>query len=324
MSDPRYLPSSAFNNLSAWRLFLRVCDLRSLSGVAKSTGLDVSTISRRLDQLEEDIGVKLVHRTTRSIVVTPVGEKMRRRVEKVLSELDDAVTEAVNPGVAQEDVVRLSAPPCFVEYVLNGWALEYAAEHPGVRFDFQLNDRRVDPVNAGIDIAVHSGAAVALDQNMVRLGALSSVMAAAPSYLERHGRPEHPGDLFAGHVLLGYSGSMAAKSTWLFKEGKLRKFEFSPHLSTSSTVGLIRVALAGKGILLYGPHFMIGEALRDGSLVQILSDWKQPDTIVHAVISPESRQRPAVAGFLAYMRNRWTSQPGFLAQARTFGDATAY
>lgn len=325
MTDPHFLPSSAFNNLSAWRLFLRVCDLRSLSGAAKSTGLDVSTISRRLDQLEADIGTKLVHRTTRSIVVTPVGEKVRRRIVKVLSELDDTVTEIVNPGIAQEDVVSLSAPPCFIEYVLNGWALEYAAEHPGVCFDFHLNDQRVDPLNAGIDIAVHSGAAVALDRNMVRLGALSSVMVAAPAYLERYGTPTYPQDLFNGHILLGYSGSMASKSTWLCKDGKLQKFCYAPALRTSSTVGLIRVALAGKGVLLYGPHFMIGDALRSGALVEILSDWKQPDTIVHAVISPASRHRPAVAGFLEFMKNRWASHPGFFADPRTFEEtATGY
>ena len=223
-----------------------------------------------------------------------------------------------SPYVAQEDLVRLSAPPCFIEYVLNGWALEYAAEHPGVCFDFRLTDHGVDPVNAGIDIAVHSGAAVALDSNRVCLGALSSVMVAAPAYLERYGVPKRPEDLLSGHVLLCYSGPMAAKSTWLYHGGQLHKFHFSPVLRTSSTVGLVRVVLSGAGLLLYGPHFMIGEGLQNGSLVEILSDWKQPDTIVHAVVSPESRQRPAVAGFLEYMQNRWASHPGFLPRARTW------
>lgn len=319
MSDPRYLPASVFNNLSAWRLFLRVCELRSLSGVAKSTGLDVSTISRRINRLEADIGKELIHRTTRSIVVTPAGEKMRLKVLKVLRDFDGAVEEVINPRSVQKDLIRLSAPPCFIEYVINGWALEFAAAQPGVRFDLQLTDQRIDPTNAGIDIAIHSGAAVALDRNMIRLGALSSVMAAAPGYLERYGTPRHPHELEGNHVLLGYSGSMASRATWLYHDGELQRFAFEPTLCTSSTVGLIRVALAGSGILLYGPHFMIGDALERGDLVEILEDWKQPDTIVHAVIATESRQRRAVSGFLEFMKSRWCSQPGFLEAAHTFG-----
>ena len=167
MSDPRYLPASVFNNLSAWRLFLRVCELRSLSGVAKSTGIDVSTISRRINRLEADIGKELIHRTTRSIVVTPAGEKIRLKVLKVLREFDGAVEEVINPRSVQKDLIRLSAPPCFIEYVINGWALEFAAAHPGVRFDLQLTDQRIDNERR-IDIAIHSGAAVALDRNMIR------------------------------------------------------------------------------------------------------------------------------------------------------------
>lgn len=313
MIDPRFLPSNAGNNLSAWRLFLRICDQKSLSRVAQSTGLDVSTISRRINQLESAIGTSLIHRTTRSLVITPAGQKIRGEIEAIIQRLDAVVEQAAEPNNALTDVIHLSAPPCLIEYVISRWALEFAELHRGLRFDLKLSDKRIDPISSGIDVAIHSGAAVTFDSNAVRLGALTSVMAASPTYLKTHGTPKAPEDLLQGHVLLAYAGMMSARATWLQHEGVLRKYRFSPVLQASSTIGLTQAACAGAGILLYGPVFMIGEALDSGKLVEILPEWKQPDTIVHAVVSPESRTRPAVAGFIDFVREKWTSQRGFLA-----------
>lgn len=302
--------NSLFNSTLAIRLFLRLCEQQSFSKVAKSAGLDVSTVSRTLQLLEEALQVKLFHSTTRQVVITPMGLKLKPQFAEMIKKFDKSVYElqASCSGDA-DDVIYLAGPACFNENLLNRWAMQFAASHPGIRFHLRLTDLALDPEKEGFDIALLSGSAVGLRDNTIQLGCLTSCIAASPLYLEKHGEPTHP-DQLQKHVLLGYKGRMGSSLFRLIHDGRIHSYRFQETLQASSTTALARAVLDGFGILTYACHFMFHEAIEKGELVEILTDWKQPETIVQAVINPSSMHRPAVKEFLEFIQKKWPVTPG--------------
>ena len=170
----------------------------------------------------------------------------------------------------------------------------------------------LDPEKEGFDIALISGAAVGLRDNTIQLGTLTSCITASPVYLDKYGVPETPEDL-KKHVLLGYKGRMGSSLFRLIHNGKVHTYRLRETLQASSTTALARAVLEGFGILTYCCHFMFHEQIAKGLLVELLNDWKQPDTIVQAVCNPSSLHRPAVMEFLQFIQKKWPVTPGLSA-----------
>lgn len=310
MNHGAFERNSLFNNTLAVRLFLRLCEQQSLSKVAEATGLDTSTISRSLQQLEDELRVRLFHRTTRRVAITPAGMKLRPQFAAMIESFDKAVFDMRAACCGEtEDTIYLAGPPCFNEHLLNRWAMEFAKEHPGVRFHLRLTDLAVEPEKEGIDIAFIPGAAVGLRDNTVQLGKLTSCIAASPAYLAKYGTPQHPEDL-KKHLLLGYKGRMGSSQFRLIQDGEIHTYQFRETLQASSTTALARAVIEGFGILTYACHFMFHEEIANGRLVELLTGWRQPDTIVQAVVNPESMYRPAVCEFLKFIQQKWPQTPG--------------
>lgn len=303
--------SSTVNDLESWRLFLRICEQGSFSKVAESTGMDVSTISRRINRLERALGIQLFSRTTRTLSVTPEGNAIREKMLRVIEGFDDATL-----GFRQNrtELITLSGPACLNEFLLNRWALQFLTEHPGTQFSLSLTDQPVDPALSGVDVAFHTGIAVVMGENIIRLGEFSSRMCASPAYLREHPAPQTPDDL-TSHVLLAYRGKMSSPRTWLIKDGILESFSYKESLQATSTTALVQLALDGSGILLFGCDFMLHNWFQEGRLVEVLSDWKQPHTMVHAVLSERSRSRPIVQKFVQFIKRKWKETPGLFTSA---------
>ncbi len=303
------------DDLSDWRLFVRVCEQGSLAAVGAAVGLDASTVSRRLSRLEERLKTRLLYRSSHRVQPTTEGLKFRDRMLRILDDYDHLLMDnAQSRDPNLEDTIVISASPCFHEFVVGQWAMRFQRQFPGIRFRLVLTEEALDPVARGIDIALHSGPFVrTIDSVPVFvLGQLTSAIMASPAYLREHGRPETPSDL-QHHVLLQYTGKMSGRNYRLTgPDGKLRTYRFRTNMEATSTVGLIRSMLEGFGILLYASHFMLQDEIRSGRAVEILTDWKQPLTHVAAAVSPAGASRRAVLLFLQYMLDRWPDQPGFL------------
>lgn len=307
--------ASILNQLDAWIVFLLLCEKHSFSRVAQTIGRDASYVSRLVASLEKELGFELVRRTTRRVVITPEGERAQREMAKVLALHQEAVGRIKNTDECDwTDRIVVCAPPSFCQSVLNRWCMQFSQAHPHVHFDLRLTDEAVEPTNEGVDIAIHSGPAVSLSDDAVRLGALTSIMAASPLYLKKFGTPQTPDDLHR-HVTMGFNGRMSGRYFKLFHEGELRSYIFDTTLSVSSTTALINAAVEGFGIVLYACHFMFGNALEEGRLVEVLPEWRQPLTMVHAMVSPASRRRPAVTAYVDFIRQACPSIPGFIAPA---------
>lgn len=303
-----------FDDLSDWRLFIKLCSQQSLSAVANATGLDSSTISRRISSLEERLGTKLFYRSSQKTSPTADAMRYREKIQKILQQYDSVVTGKLNDAGKIEDTVTICASPCFHQFVISRWALLFNRLHPGVRIKLIMTQDALHPTSSGLDIAIHSGPYIRMldDVPWVELGQLTSSIAASPQYIQSHGTPQEPEDL-SEHVLMHYSGRMSGGTYRLIgPDGQVNSYDFVPALESSSTTGLIRPAIDGLGVLLYACDFMLKEEFQNGKLVKVLPDWKQPLTHVCAVLNPDSLKRYAVKEFLAFMLDQWTEVPGFV------------
>lgn len=306
---------NSFDDLGDWRVFIKVCSQKSLSSAAESMGMTTSTVSRRISSLEDRLKVKLLYRSPHKIELTPKGEEYFGKISQFLIKYDTFLNTRTNSiSTDIEDVVVISASPCFQQFVIGSWCLEFRKTFPKVRFKTVLTQEALNPVASGIDIAIHSGPTVRTVENaeVLLLGQLTASMAASPAYVKKYGMPQNLEEL-KKHTLMHYCGKMSGEHFRLTKEdGTSCVFRFTPALESTSTVGLIRPALEGRGILMYACDFMLHREFADGSLLRILPEWKLPLTHVTAVPSPYSLHRRAVRSFLQFMIDHWEDVPGFL------------
>lgn len=306
---------SSLDDLSNWRLFLQICEQKSIGEVSQSLNTSASTVSRRIKAMEEKLGYELFYRTPRVLEITPEGRRLKDAIEVILNDYDTLLGN--NPysyTSSVEDFITISASPCFNQFIIGNWVLDFQKNFPNVMVKTVMVEEAVNPVSSGIDIAIHSGPIIRTidDSPVYVLGALTSTVAASSKYLEEHGWPKTPEDL-AKHVLLHYSGKMSAhKFRMIDPEGNLKTLNLQANLESTSTTGLIRPAIKGKGILLYACHFMLHEQFDSGELVEVFPNWTQPLTFVTAVPNPRSLKRVAVKNLIDYIKSHWCDVPGLV------------
>lgn len=300
------------NDLSAWRLFLKIAETGSISQAASLLDMDASTASRKLNRLERDLGFPLFIRSTRTVTLTAEGKKAFQKIGHAIRGLDSSLTELRTHSESAFSDITLCGPGCVVEHLITPWAAEFCALHPCVRFHFVIKDAAVDPHLSGIDMAIQCGATAIGSEQTRFIGHFCRRMVASPTYLREAGSPQRPEDLYE-HFLMDYDGQMA-DSLMFFKDGK----KFRPDrdrvmISSSSTGPVMRLTLQGKGILLTIPEFMCHEELERGDLVPVLPDWTQANKAVHVMLSRQASRNPKVTAFVEFMKSQWLSVPGLVA-----------
>ncbi len=270
-------------------LFVAVIDRRSLSGAARNLGLSKSLVSRRLGQLEDRLGARLINRTTRQLALTDIGREFLERAKRVLQEAEEAEACAQAASTELRGRLRIAAPVSFGHLHLAAALSAFLVEHPDVEVDIELNDRFVDLVGEGYDLAIRSGRLE--DSSLVsRLVADSRIMlAASPGYLARRGRPSVPAEL-ARHVCLVYRNQPVAGSWRFLVDGKWTVPPLSPQLVANNGDILCRAAIEGLGVVAL-PDFILGPALARGRLERLLPDLPMPEQPVHAIY-PGGRPAP--------------------------------
>jgi DNA-binding transcriptional LysR family regulator len=265
--------------------FIAVAETGSFTAAAKKLGRDASIISRRVSQLEQQLGVRLLSRTTRRVGLTEVGALYLRRIQSILDELAEASREASDIASSPQGLLRISLPATFGRQWIAPLLPRFLSRHPQIRIDARFTDRQVDVVSEGFDVAIRVG--VLRDSSLAarKLASYRNLLVAAPSYLAAHGKPRIPDDL-KKHSSVGFTG-LSSWPDWPLMRGNQRKTvrPIGPLVADNSEAVLI-AAIGGAGITL-AADWLAGPALREGKLVEVLPGWSgKGDGGVYAILPP--------------------------------------
>ncbi len=281
------------------RAFRAVATCGSFAGAARSQAYSTAWASRLVSQLEAHLGVQLLVRTTRRLSLTEAGRLYLERCIQLLDDLDETERSLLDLQSAPRGRLRVSVPMSFGILRLSPLIPSFLSRYPDVELDVFLNDRLVDLLGEGIDVALRIGDHLD-DSSLIakRIGSGERVLCASPAYLEQNGAPEHPRDL-GRHVCLRYA-LHAAPSRWTFDgPGGPLAVDVRGPLTVNNSLALRDAAVAGLGILLT-PDFIVKEALQTQTLRRILPSWNSPGYHIHAVSPPTRFSTPKARAFVEF------------------------
>ncbi|HMM50859.1 MAG TPA: LysR family transcriptional regulator [Burkholderiaceae bacterium] len=284
--------------------FVAVAARGSLSAAAQAEGVAPAVIGRRIDALEERLGVKLLVRTTRRITLTFEGSAFLEDCQRLLNDFYDAEASVSLGGVKASGHLRVTAPAGFGRAHVAPLLPAFLDAHPEVTISLDLTDRLADIVNEGIDVAIRIGALD--DSSLVGLELAENrrVVVASPGYLEAHGTPSTPAEL-AQHNCLTFGTYGNQARGWQFDlDGQLVSMRVSGTLACNDGAVLRDWALAGRG-LAWRSMWEVGEDLRAGRLKSVLDAFAAPDNAIHAVF-PQRKHLPLrVRVFVDYLKTAY-------------------
>lgn len=280
------------DQISRIGIFVAVVKEQSFAGAARRLGMTSSAVSKQIQNLEQDLKIKLLNRTTRHVAATEEGAIYFERAKRALTDLQEAEEEIHELKSQPRGPLGVSLPQSLGVKYLTGCTARFARSHPHVSLDVSLNDRFIDPVNDGYDVVVRIGSLADSSLMTRRLASCPFMLCASADYIARRGLPETPGDL-AAHDVLAYSGNRAAHE-WRYKDatGQVGRVSLSGSLQSDSGDMLCRAALEGIGIVIL-PVFYVAEHLQAGRLQRLLPDhltWPERD--IRVLFRP-NRYQPA-------------------------------
>ncbi len=288
--------------------FIAVVDAGSFTGAADRLGGAKSAVSRRISALEERLGVQLLHRTTRALNLTETGRQFYEHGARILADLEEAEAAVQQEHGELRGTLRFALPMSFGVRHMCGAIAAFSKKHPGVRFDLDLNDRRVDLIEDNFDLALRIGHLS--DSSLIarRLFEVRTVVCASPHYLNVHGTPETPDDL-QGHQCLVYS-NLAEPERVSYKDADGNKGTVKVHAALSASSGdfLCNAAAHGMGLVIQ-PTFIAAESIRRGTLVAVLTDYTWPVSPAYAVYPPTRHLSYRVRAFIDFLVERFAGQP---------------
>jgi DNA-binding transcriptional LysR family regulator len=279
-----------------------VVESGSFIAAGERLGVAKSMVSRRISQLESRLGSRLLHRTTRRLSLTEAGRNFYQRAVQILAELVAAETTELRGAI------KLAAPLTFGLRHLSGAITDFLDAHPAIELNLDLNDRNINLIEEGFDLAVRIGELQ--DSTLVarRLGISRAVTCASRAYLERHGEPAHPDEL-RRHIGLQYS-NLGYRQHWQYETPKGETVFGQPQIRIRANNGeaLACAAVAGLGITT-GPTFILGGYLREGSLVSILNDYRRPTVGIYALYPPGRMLPRRIQVFSDFLAGRFGDNP---------------
>lgn len=294
-------------DLSAMVAFVQVIEGGSFSAASRVLGLTRSAVSRQIAALEDRLGVRLLNRTTRQLSPTEAGSIYYEHCVRILAEAAAAERAVMDLDEEPRGTLRINAPMSFALGHLGPALAEFMALYPALRIDLVLDDRVVDLVAEGFDMAVRIAELPPSTLVARKLALNRRVLCASPAYLARSGIPERPQDL-SRHRCLAYT-YLATGSDWRFR-GRDGPFTIRIDGAFAANNGdvLRDVALAGGGITL-SPTFIVGDDLRAGRLVPVLADQVDADTGIYAVYPQTRHLSPKVRALVDFLARRFGPKP---------------
>ncbi|MFO1253458.1 MAG: LysR substrate-binding domain-containing protein [Inhella sp.] len=299
------------DRLHLMTVYVAVVDANGFAGAARKLHISPPAVTRAVAELERQLGVRLLTRTTRVVRVTDVGARYVedcRRIRASLSEADAAVN-----GLHREPQGRLTltAPVLLGAQFITGIVSEYLQRYPQVSATCLFLDRVVNLMDEGVDVAVRIGELPDSSLQAVRVGQVRRVICASPEYLARHGTPQRPEDL-TQHRVVAAAGSQASVEWKLFREGQAHNVRLSPRLMTTTNETALATALSGLGLtrLL---SYQVREHLQSGALVEVLADHAPPTLPLHLVHREGRYASSKARAFLDLAIERLRAEPALAA-----------
>jgi DNA-binding transcriptional LysR family regulator len=280
-------------------------DHGGFAAAERALGIPKSRLSRRISQLEADLGVRLLQRSTRRFAVTDVGQGVYRHAQTMLAEAQ-AAREVVDRLSAQpRGVVRVSVPVSLAQQEIPALLPDFLALYPEVRVQLLVSNRRFDLINEGVDVALRVRTKLEDDGSLVMrtFGPIQSLLVANPKYLDGMGRPKTPADL-AEHVTLNMSEEDHSQRWHLHGPGGVvETVALRPRVTGFDFPLLRSLARRGVGITLL-PENLCAELVHQGELEVVLPEWRLPEGICHAVFASRRGLLPAVRVFIDFLAER--------------------
>lgn len=300
------------DRLTALRVFRHVAELNSFAEAGRRLGLSPAAISKNIAELEAHVGARLINRTTRRMALTEEGRLYLEHVTRGLDALAEADQALCPIKTAPSGTLRVNAPMTVTLTRLSEVIPEFLSRYPDLKLDLHLDDRRVDIVREGFDLAIR-GSDNLEDSSLIarKLAVMPHVLCAAPLYFQRHGKPETPSDLKAlGHIRFSLSGHA---DTWEFtKDGRTERIAVSARYSVSSSLAVRDALRASLGVSLM-PRPYVENDLRDGRLQSALEDWTTVETTLYAVYPSRQHIAPKIRAFLDFLVEEFNRAPRSVA-----------
>jgi LysR family transcriptional regulator for bpeEF and oprC len=276
------------NKLQAMQVFVRVVETGAMTRAADSLQIPKATATTLIQQLEADLGVKLLNRTTRSVSVTTDGAAYYPRCVAILAQIRDTEESLAHRHAAPGGRLRVDVPTLLARWVLVPALPAFFARYPDIDLALGCSERRADLIEEGIDCAVWSGELE--DSTLIarRVGLLYFGTCASPSYLAAHGQPRHPDDLASHRCINHFSPRTGKIFDWVFAKNDARiQTSLRGHVALDDENSYLAAAEAGLGVAQI-PAFVLKEALERGTLELVLGDWFPEPAPLH-VVYPQNR-----------------------------------
>ena len=288
-------------------VFAAVAESEGFSSAARRLGISKSQASAAVARLEARLGLRLLHRTTRRLSLTEAGQAALPHAQQAALAARDAEEAATSLRAAPRGVLRVNAPMSFGLLHVVPALGAFARRYPEIRVDLVLDDRRLDLVEGGFDLAVRIGDLPDSSLVATPVGQNRNVLVASADYLARAGTPREPADL-ASHAALVYSLSSSAREWTLSRAQRREVVKVSGPLEANSSLALRQAALQGLGLVRI-PWFVVGEDLEAGRLERLLPDWELPAQGIHVLAASRAHSPPKVRVFTEFMRQRFGEPP---------------
>jgi DNA-binding transcriptional LysR family regulator len=302
------------DRFSSLELFTRIVELGSFSRAAAALQIPRATATHSIKELEARLGTRLLDRTTRSVRPTLDGQAFYERCVHVLSELDDAEASLRHVAANPRGVLRVDMNGTHATRIVLPRIDQFRARYPGIELVVSSGDRLVDLVREGVDCVIRAGNP--RDSSLVarRLALMPQVLCASPEYLARLGTPHHPDELTAHQIVKFFSSGTVDASLELIIDGRARELSLEGWMSVNDAENYVICALRGCGLIQL-PRFHVEDELRDGRLVEVLSDWRCPDFPLSALYPYHRQLSPRVRVFIDWLTQLYEEKFGPLSAA---------
>ena len=288
--------------------FVRAVETGGFSAAARDLGLTPSALSKLVGRLEDRLGVRLLHRTTRRLQLTAEGETFFNRARPILTALDEAEAEVAAAGAQPRGLLRLNCGSAFGRHQLTPAIPRFLERYPEIELDLTIDDLAPVPTDERYDLTIRIGA---LDESSAvarRICNLERVICAAPAYLERHGMPRTPDDLQRHNCL--WITSLPALRRWPFDtDDGIRVVHISGNIVANNAETVLQLAVAGVGLTRL-TDVIVGDALRRGALVPVLAEWHHVEPVPLYATYPSGRHlAPKVRAMMDFLVEQFGHTP---------------
>ncbi len=289
------------------QVFIAVAEEESFAAAARRMGMSAASITRAVASLEARLGALLLSRTTRRVYVSETGQRYLEDCRRILAELTEAEESASGSYALARGQLVITAPVLFGELYITPLMVDYLNEHPQVSIKALMVDRVINMMDEGVDVALRIGHLPDSGLYALRVGSVRRVVCAAPEFLERHGRPQHPDDLREQPAALISNSPLLAK--WQFRtDGGTTAFLPESRLVVTANQAAINAAISGWGYTCV-LSYQVARQVARGELEIVLQDYELPALPVHVVYQGGAKVSARVRTFVDYCVARLRADP---------------